>query len=108
VYGVISYTFSLRTKEIGLRMALGARPAEVARLVFAQIRAFLLAGLVPGLLLAFALGQGMKAFLYGVTPTDWRLYVGMCLVLAMVSLLAALVPIRRATAVDPMTVLRYE
>ena len=81
---------------------------DVAALVLKQIRAFLLLGLLPGLALAWVLGQAMKAMLVGVTPTDWRLYVGMSLLLAMVALLAALVPARRATAVDPMTALRYE
>jgi len=108
VYGVVSYNFSQRTREIGLRMALGARRADVAALVLKQIRTFLLLGLLPGLALAWILGQAMKAMLVGVTPTDWRLYVGMSLLLAMVALLAALVPARRATAVDPMTALRYE
>ena len=89
-------------------MALGASRADVAALVLAQIRAFLLLGLVPGLGLAWVLGNAMKGLLVGVTPTDWRLYVGMSLLLAMVALLAALVPARRATAVDPMTALRYE
>jgi putative ABC transport system permease protein len=108
VYGVVSYNFSQRTREIGLRMALGARRADVVALVLKQIRAFLLLGLLPGLALAWVLGQAMKAMLVGVTPTDWRLYVGMSLLLALVALLAALVPARRATAVDPMTALRYE
>ena len=108
VYGVVWYNFSQRTREIGLRMALGASRADVAALVLAQIRAFLLLGFVPGLGLAWVLGTAMKGMLVGVTPMDWRLYVGMSLLLAMVALLAALVPARRATAVDPMTALRYE
>jgi putative ABC transport system permease protein len=108
VYGVVSYNFSQRTREIGLRMALGARRADVVALVLKQIRAFMLLGLAPGLALAWVLGQAMKGMLVGVTPTDWRLYVGMSLLLAMVALLAALVPARRATAVDPMTALRHE
>ena len=89
-------------------MALGAGRSDVAALVLKQIRAMLLMGLIPGLALAWVLGQALEAFLVGVTPTDWRLYVGMSLLLAMVALLAAVVPARRATAVDPMTALRYE
>ena len=108
VYGVVSYNFSQRTREIGLRMALGASRADVAALVLAQIRAFLLLGLVPGLGLAWVLGNAMKGMLVGVTPTDWRLYIGMSAVLALVALVAALVPAHRATAVDPMTALRCE
>jgi predicted permease len=108
VYGVISYTFAQRTREIGIRMALGANRTDVARLVLKQIRTFLLAGLLPGLAIAWGLGHAMQSMLVGVTPTDWRVYLAMSLVLAMVAVLAALVPARRATSIDPMTALRYE
>jgi putative ABC transport system permease protein len=108
VYGVIAYSFAQRTREIGIRMALGARRADVAELVFGQVRTFLLAGFLPGLAIAVILGHTMKAILYGVTPTDWRLYTAMVLVLTIVGVLAALVPARRATAIDPMVALRYE
>jgi len=108
VYGVISYSFAQRTREIGIRMALGARRADVAGLVLKQIRMFLLAGLLPGLLLAWMLGHALKAALFGVTPTDWRLYLAMTLLLAIVALLGAFVPARRAVSIDPMTALRYE
>jgi putative ABC transport system permease protein len=91
-----------------MTMALGARRADVAWLVFRQVRTFVLAGLIPGLILAWVFAQAMKAILFGVTPTDWQVYVAMCLVLTAVMLLAALVPARRATAVDPMTALRCE
>jgi ABC-type antimicrobial peptide transport system permease subunit len=89
-------------------MALGASRTDVAGLVLKQIRTFLLAGFVPGLMMAWALGDALQAMLVGVTPHDWRVYVAMSLMLTMVALLAALVPARRATAVDPMTALRYE
>jgi putative ABC transport system permease protein len=108
VYGVISYTFAQRTREIGIRMALGATRTDVARLVLKQIRMFLVVGLVPGLAIAWILGHAMKAILVGVTPADWRLYLAMSLVLATVAVLAGLVPARRATTIDPMTALRYE
>jgi ABC-type antimicrobial peptide transport system permease subunit len=91
-----------------MTMALGARRADVAWLVFRQVRTFVLAGLIPGLILAWVFAQAMKAILFGVTPTDCQVYVAMCLVLTAVMLLAALVPARRATAVDPMTALRCE
>jgi putative ABC transport system permease protein len=80
----------------------------VAGLVLKQIRTLLLAALVPGLLVAWGLGNALKAMLFGVTPTDWRLYVSMTVVLAAVALLAAFVPARRATGVDPVTALRHE
>ena len=108
VYGVISYTFAQRTREIGIRMALGARRTDVAGLVFKQIRSFMLAALVPGLLLAWALGHALQAMLVGVTPTDWRIYLTMSAVLTTVALLAAAVPVRRAIAIEPVTALRYE
>jgi putative ABC transport system permease protein len=108
VYGVISYTFAQRTREIGIRMALGATRTDVAGLVLKQIRTFLLVGVVPGLAIAWGLGQAMKAMLVGVTPADWRLYLGMSIVLALVAVLAGLVPARRATSIDPITALRYE
>ena len=108
VYGVISYAFAQRTKEIGIRMALGARRIEVAALVMRQVRTLLLAGLVPGLVLAWLLGHSLKALLFGVAPGDWRVYVAMSMLLAAIAVLAALVPARRATAVDPIAALRYE
>ena len=108
VYGVISYAFSQRTREIGIRMALGARRGDVASLVLRQVRVLLVAGLAPGLLIAWSLGRAMQAFLVGVTPTDWRVYAAMCLLLAGVAVVAALEPARRATAVDPVRALRYE
>jgi putative ABC transport system permease protein len=108
VYGVIAYAFSQRTREIGIRMALGARRRDVARLVLRQLRTLLLAGLVPGLLLAWGLGRALQGFLVGVTPTDWRVYLAICLLLAGVAVIAALEPARRATGVDPVKALRYE
>jgi putative ABC transport system permease protein len=106
VYGVISYAFAQRTREIGIRMALGARRSEVAALVMRQVRTLLLAGLVPGLTLAWLLGQAMKALLFGVAPTDWRVYAAMSTLLAAIAVLAAVVPVRRATSIDPIAALR--
>ena len=108
VYGVVSYTFAQRTREIGIRMALGASRGDVAFLVLKQIRLLLGAAFVPGLALAFALGHTLKAILFGVTPTDWRLYGTMTLLLAAVAALAAFVPARRAARIDPMRALRYD
>jgi predicted permease len=108
VYGVVSYSFAQRTREIGIRMALGARRADVAALVMRQIRAFLLGGLVPGFLLAWVLANTMEAILFGVTPWDAPLYVGMPLLLTLVSVLAALLPAKRATAIEPVVALRHE
>jgi putative ABC transport system permease protein len=108
VYGVISYSWAQRTREIGIRMALGARRADVGRLVIVQIRTFLLAALVPGLALAWGIGRALQAMLFGVTATDWRLYLSMTGLLAAVALVAVLVPARRAMSIDPMAALRDE
>jgi putative ABC transport system permease protein len=108
VYGVVSYTFAQRTREIGIRMALGATRVDIAILVLSQIRLLLGAAFVPGLALAFALGHTLKAILFGVTPTDLRLYGAMALLLAVVALLAASVPARRAARIDPMRALRCD
>src|SRR5262249_39576318 len=96
VYGVISYSWAQRTREIGIRMARGRRRADVGRLVILQIRTFLLAALVPGLVLAWGIGRALQAMLFGVTATDWRLYLSMTGLLAAVALVAVLVPARRA------------
>src|SRR5262245_15037541 len=108
VYGVISYSWAQRTRELGIRMALGARRADVGRLVILQIRTFLLAALVPGLALAWGIGRALQAILFGVTATDWRLYLSMTGLLAAVALVAVLVPARRAMSIDPMAALRDE
>jgi ABC-type antimicrobial peptide transport system permease subunit len=89
-------------------MALGARRADIAALVLRQIRTFMLFAVVPGLALAWAIGHALKAMLVGVSPVDWRIYGGMSLVLACVAILAAVVPVRRATTIDPVTALRHE
>jgi putative ABC transport system permease protein len=89
-------------------MALGARRADVAGLVLKQIRTFMVAALIPGLALAWIIGHALQAMLVGVTPTDWRIYTIMTFVLAVVGLVAAAVPVRRATAIDPVTALHYE
>ena len=108
VYGVVSYTFARRTREIGVRVALGARRSDVAALVLRQIRFFMSIAIVPGLALAWAIGYGLRAMLVGVTPTDWRIYVTMTLMLGLVAIVAAAVPLRRATSIDPVTALRHE
>jgi ABC-type antimicrobial peptide transport system permease subunit len=108
VYGVVSYGFAQRTREIGIRMALGAGRADVASLVLRQLRTFLLAGVLPGMLLAYALGHALRAMLFGVTPSDWRMYLSMTLLLSLVALVAALVPARRAMTIDPVTALRQD
>jgi predicted permease len=108
VYGVMSYAVSQRTREIGVRMALGAQPNAVLAMIARQGGFIIAAGLVAGLLAAFAVARMVGDFFVGVTSTDPITYVGVSLLLAAVAVLAGYLPARRATRVDPMVALRYE
>jgi ABC-type antimicrobial peptide transport system permease subunit len=108
VYGVISYGVARRTREIGLRLALGARPREVVRLVIRQGMLPAAGGAALGVLGALALTRNLDRLLYGVRPTDPATLVVVTLVLIAVAFVACLVPARRASSVDPMTALRTD
>jgi putative ABC transport system permease protein len=107
-YGVISYSISQRTYEMGVRIALGATPRSIFSLVLGQSFRLVLAGLALGMLASLALTRLMTGFLYGVTVTDPLTFVGVGLLLLLVALLAGYLPARRAATVDPLVALRSE
>jgi len=108
LYGTLAYAVTRRTREIGVRLALGAHPRAVVRLVLGAAWALVAGAFAVGVPLALAAGYAVRAFLFGVAPQDPVTLLGACAVLALAATLAACVPARRAAGVDPMTALRYE
>ena len=108
IYGVFAYSVSRRTREIGVRMALGARIADVLKLVLREGLILSAAGLVVGGAATLATTRLLKSFLYETSPTDPLTLIGIPLLLALVALLACWFPARRASRVDPMVALRSE
>jgi len=108
LYGVISYSVAQRTRELGIRVALGAEVSDVLKLVLKQGMTFVLLGEVAGILGALALTRLLAGLLFGVTPTDALTFFTVAISLFLVGLAACYVPARRATRVDPLQALRYE
>jgi len=107
-YGVISYTVGQRAPEFGLRVALGAQPGDLLRMVLAQSVKLAIPGTIIGVVLAFSLSHIIRGLIYQVSPTDPLIMSAVVALVLLIALLASYVPARRAAATDPMTTLRTE
>jgi ABC-type antimicrobial peptide transport system permease subunit len=108
IYGVISYSVSQRTREFGLRMALGAQAGDTMRLVVGRSMRLVIAGLALGLAAAIATTRVLSGMLHGVSALDPLVFVGVSVVLIATALIACVLPARRAAAIDPIDALRVE
>src|SRR5579859_5927307 len=108
VYGVLAYTTRQRTRELGIRIALGAEPRDVFGLVLRQGAVLAISGIVIGLAASFALTRALSSTLFGISATDPLTFAAVALVLLLVALLACYIPARRAMRTDPLVALRYE
>jgi putative ABC transport system permease protein len=108
VYSVLAYSVTLRTREIGVRLALGAEPRNIARLVVRQGLKIVIAGIIVGMAGAFALTRFMQTLIFGITATDPVTFAGVAAILLIIAILASYVPAARAAKLDPMEALRVE
>jgi putative ABC transport system permease protein len=108
IYGVISYSVTQRTREIGVRLALGARGADILKMVVGHGMVLTATGILIGVIVAFVLTRILSNLLYGISPTDPLVFVFVPLVLAAAALSSCLIPAYRATKVNPIVALRFE
>jgi ABC-type antimicrobial peptide transport system permease subunit len=108
IYGLLAYNVSQRTRDIGLRMALGATRGNVIQLVLRQAVLLLLIGVGIGIVAAISAGSVLRSFLYGVVPYDAMTIAGVCVLLLACGLFASYIPARRASRIDPIKALRWE
>jgi len=108
IYGIMSYSVAQRAHEVGIRMALGAKSADVVRLVLGQSMGLTLAGIIAGLLGSLALTNFLSSLLFNVKATDAPTFLLVALILGFVAMVASFVPAYRATTVDPVNALRQE
>jgi putative ABC transport system permease protein len=108
LYGVVAYAVSRRTRELGIRMAVGANPRDVLRMVLGQGLVFTGIGIGVGLGIAFFASRVLSGFVIGVSPHDPAIFMGVPVILAVVMLAACWLPARRAAAIDPLLALRQE
>jgi putative ABC transport system permease protein len=108
IYGVTSYSVAQRSSEIGIRVALGAQPADVFRILVGEGLRFALIGVAVGLVGALVLTRLLASFLYGTSAADPLIFTSVVLLMIAISVVASFFPARRATRVDPMVALRHE
>ncbi|MBD0373379.1 MAG: ABC transporter permease [Pyrinomonadaceae bacterium] len=108
IFGIVSFSVSQRTREIGIRTALGAQPGDVLKLIIGQGMRLAIVGVFIGLLASVAVTRLLASLLYGISTTDAVTFIGVAVLLIFIALIASYIPARRATRVDPMTALRYE
>jgi ABC-type antimicrobial peptide transport system permease subunit len=108
IYGLLAYTVSQRSQEIGVRLALGADPARVGRMIFADGMRLAVFGIVPGVAAAYAAARGMSALLFGVAPGDPATFAAGVAAALLMTFAGSLVPALRAVRVTPMSVLRAD
>jgi ABC-type antimicrobial peptide transport system permease subunit len=108
LYGLLSYTVALRTREIGIRVALGAQRRDALLLIMREGLMLIIFGSMVGTVAAFAVTRLLQSLLFNIRPTDPVTFVAVCALLVLVGLLASFAPARRATHVEPVVALRYE